>query len=37
LWVLAFMFAFISGILITGLLGRTTKNFVIKAGVPITF
>ncbi len=37
LWVLAFMFAFISGILITGLLGRTTKNYIIKAGVPTTF
>ena len=37
LWVLAFMFAFISGILITGLLGRTTKNYLIKAGVPTTF
>lgn len=37
LWVLAFMFAFISGILITGLFGRTTKNYLIKAGVPTTF
>lgn len=37
LWVLAFIFAFISGILITGLLGRTTKNYLIKAGVPTTF
>jgi len=37
LWVLAFMFAFISGILITGLLGRTVKNGLIKAGVPITY
>jgi hypothetical protein len=37
LWVLAFMFAFISGMLITGLLGRTTKNYLIKAGVPTTF
>jgi len=37
LWVLAFMFAFISGIFITGLLGRTTKNYLIKAGVPTTF
>ncbi len=37
LWVLAFMFAFISGILITGVLGRTIKNSLIKAGVPTTF
>lgn len=37
LWVLAFIFAFISGILITGLLGRTVKNGLIKAGVPTTF
>lgn len=37
LWVLAFMFAFISGILITGVLGRTIKNYLIKAGVPTTF
>ena len=37
LWVLAFMFAFISGILITGLLGRTVKNYLIKAGVPTTY
>jgi hypothetical protein len=37
LWVLAFMFAFISGILITGLLGRTVKNGLIKAGVPTTY
>jgi hypothetical protein len=37
LWVLAFMFAFISGMIITGLLGRTTKNYLIKAGVPTTF
>lgn len=37
LWVLAFMFAFISGILITGLLGRAIKNYLIKAGVPTTF
>ena len=37
LWVLAFMFAFISGILITGILGRTVKNYLIKAGVPTTF
>jgi hypothetical protein len=37
LWVLAFIFAFISGVLITGLLGRTVKNGLIKAGVPTTF
>ena len=37
LWTLAFMFAFISGVLITGVLGRTVKNTLIKAGVPTTF
>jgi len=37
LWVLAFIFAFISGILITGLLGRAIKNALIKAGVPTTY
>ncbi|MBD3254220.1 MAG: hypothetical protein GF383_03965 [Candidatus Lokiarchaeota archaeon] len=37
LWLLSFMFAFISGILIVGLLGRTVKNYLIKAGVPTTF
>ena len=37
LWILAFMFAFISGILITGILGRAIKNYLIKAGVPTTF
>ena len=37
LWILAFMFAFISGILITGLLGRAVKNYLIKAGVPTTY
>ena len=37
LWALAFIFAFISGVLITGLLGRTIKNSLIKAGVPTTF
>ena len=37
LWVLAFMFAFISGILITGVLGRFIKEYLIKAGVPTTF
>jgi ABC-type thiamin/hydroxymethylpyrimidine transport system permease subunit len=37
LWVLAFMFAFISGMLIVGLLGRAIKNSLIKAGVPTTF
>lgn len=37
LWILAFMFAFISGILITGLLGKIIKDYLIKAGVPTTF
>ena len=37
LWVLAFIFAFISGVLIVGLLGRAVKNSLIKAGVPTTF
>lgn len=37
LWALAFTFAFISGVLITGLLGRTVKIYLIKAGVPTTF
>jgi ABC-type thiamin/hydroxymethylpyrimidine transport system permease subunit len=37
LWLLAFMFAYISGILIVGLLGRSVKNYLIEAGVPTTF
>ena len=37
LWVLSFIFAFISGVLIGGLLGRAVKNGLIKAGVPTTF
>ncbi len=37
LWIIAFMFAFISGVFITGVLGRTVKNTIIKAGVPTTF
>ena len=37
LWMLAFIFAFVSGILIVGLLGRSVKNYLIKAGVPTTF
>jgi len=37
LWALAFIFALISGVLITGLLGRTIKDGLIKAGVPTTF
>ncbi|TFF84060.1 MAG: hypothetical protein EU552_01670 [Promethearchaeota archaeon] len=37
LWVLAFIFAFISGVLIVGILGRAIKNYLIKAGVPTTF
>jgi len=34
---LAFIFAFISGVLITGLLGKTIKESLIKAGVPTTY
>jgi hypothetical protein len=37
LWALAIIFAFISGILIVGILGRAIKNYLIKAGVPTTF
>ena len=37
LWVLAFIFAFISGVLIVGLLGKVIKDNLIKAGVPTTF
>ena len=37
LWALAFIFAFISGVLITGLLGKTIKDSLIKAGVPATY
>lgn len=37
LWVLAFIFAFISGVLIVGLLGRYVKVSLIKAGVPTTY
>ncbi len=37
LWALAFIFAFISGVLITGLLGRAIKNTLIEAGVPTTY
>ena len=37
LWILAFMFAFISGILITGVLGKAIKDYLIKAGVPTTY
>lgn len=37
LWALAFIFAFISGVLITGLLGKTIKDSLIKAGVPTTY
>ncbi len=37
LWALAFIFAFVSGVLISGVLGRTIKNALIKAGVPTTF
>ena len=37
LWALAFIFAFISGIFIVGILGRAIKNYLIKAGVPTTF
>lgn len=37
LWALASIFAFISGVFITGILGRAIKNYLIKAGVPTTF
>ena len=37
LWILSFMFAFISGILITGVLGKVIKDYLIRAGVPTTF
>jgi len=37
LWALALIFAFVSGVLITGLLGRTVKKYLIRAGVPTTF
>lgn len=37
LWALSFMFAFISGIIIVGLLGKAVKDLLIKAGVPTTF
>ncbi|MHA1670221.1 MAG: ECF transporter S component [Promethearchaeota archaeon] len=37
LWALAFIFAFLSGVLITGLFGRVIKNSLIKAGVPTTY
>ena len=37
LWMLAFIFAFISGVFIVGILGRAIKNYLIKAGVPTTF
>jgi hypothetical protein len=37
LWVLSFMFAVISGILIVGVLGKAVKDLLIKAGVPTTF
>ena len=37
LWILAFIFAFISGVLISGVLGKITKDYLIKAGVPTTF
>ena len=37
LWLLAFIFAFVSGILITGVLGKIIKEYLIKAGVPTTF
>lgn len=35
--ILTFMFAFISGVLITGVLGKTVKDYLIKAGVPTSF
>ena len=37
LWLLAFIFAFVSGIIITGVLGKIIKDHLIKAGVPTTF
>ncbi len=37
LWLLAFIFAFVSGILITGILGKIIKEYLIKAGVPTAF
>jgi len=37
LWLLAFIFAFVSGILITGILGKMIKEYLIKTGVPTTF
>ncbi|MBN1802329.1 MAG: ECF transporter S component [Candidatus Lokiarchaeota archaeon] len=37
LWVLAFTFAIISGMLIVGILGRALKNSLIKSGVPTIF
>ncbi len=37
LWVLSFIYAFISGIFIVGLLGRAVTNVLIKAGVHTTF
>lgn len=37
LWILAFIFAFVSGILITGVLGKVVKENLINAGVPTTF
>ncbi len=37
LWAISFIFAFISGILIVGVLGKTVKNYLLKAGVPSTF
>lgn len=37
LWLLAFILAFVSGVLITGVLGKVIKEYLIKAGVPTTF
>jgi len=37
LWLLSFIFAFVSGILITGVLGKLIKERLIKAGVPTSF
>jgi len=37
LWLLAFIFAFVSGILITGVLGKIIKEYLIRAGVPTSF
>lgn len=37
LWALAFIFAFISGVLITGVMGKLAKDYLVKVGVPTRF